>query len=365
MGFLDKLRAELVDIVEWVDDSRTVLVWRFPRYHNQIKQGAKLIVRPGQVAVFVHKGKLADVFPPGTHELNTENLPILSTLQGWKHGFDSPIKAEIYFVSTRQITELKWGTPKPVIVRDPDFGPVRVRAFGTYTLRASDPRALLSELVGADGEFDVEEINVLLRSLIGSAFAETVANSGLSVPDLAASYGAMSDTLREAVKAKVDDEYGLDIPVLAIVNISLPEEVEQALDAGSSMRAVGDLDSYRSYQISKSVPSAAANPAGGLAAAGVGLGMGMSMLGGMNARGERPDLTLVPPPIGSAHAVWHVAEAGRATGPFTLAEIGEAIAAGRVGAATMVWRPGMAEWRTAGEVDDLAGLLAPPPPPAL
>ena len=147
MGFLDKLRGELIDVVEWVDDSRHTLVWRFPRYHNQIKYGAQLIVRPGQGAIFVREGRIADVFGPGQYRLETKNLPILSTLEGWKYGFDSPFKAEIYFVSTRQIPDLKWGTPNPVMMRDADFGPIRLRAFGTYTLKATDPRALLQELV--------------------------------------------------------------------------------------------------------------------------------------------------------------------------------------------------------------------------
>src|SRR5215475_5273521 len=150
MGLLEKLRTELIDVVEWVDDSRSTLVWRFPRYQNQIKQGAQLIVRPGQTAVFVHQGKIADVFLPGRYTLETKNLPILATLAGWKFGFDSPIKSEVYFVSTRQVTDLKWGTPNPVLMRDHDFGPVRVRGFGSYTLRARDPKRLLGELVGTD-----------------------------------------------------------------------------------------------------------------------------------------------------------------------------------------------------------------------
>jgi membrane protease subunit (stomatin/prohibitin family) len=145
MGFIEKLRNELVDIVEWVDDSRHTLVWRFPRYQNEIKQGAQLIVRPGQSAIFVHRGQIADVFGPGQHRLATGNLPVLATLAGWKYGFESPFKAEVYFVSTRQIADLKWGTPNPVMMRDSDFGPVRVRGFGTYTLRASDARRLLSD----------------------------------------------------------------------------------------------------------------------------------------------------------------------------------------------------------------------------
>ena len=150
MGLLDRLRHELVDIIEWIDHTRDTLVWRFPRYHNQIKNGAQLIVRPGQVAVFIHRGKLADVFQPGHYKLTADNLPILSTLMGWKYGFDSPFKSEVYFITTRQVTDLKWGTPNPIMLRDPEFGPLRLRAFGTYTLKATDPKALLNELVGTE-----------------------------------------------------------------------------------------------------------------------------------------------------------------------------------------------------------------------
>ena len=185
MGFMDKLRAELVDIVEWVDDSRHTLVWRFPRYHNQIKYGAQLIVRPGQMAVFVHQGQIADVFGPGQHRLETKNLPILSTLAGWLYGFDSPFKAEVYFVSTRVITDLRWGTPNPVPIRDPEFGPIRVRAFGTYTLRATDPKTLLTALVGAEATYAADEIHELLRSLINQSLADVIAKSELGVLDLA------------------------------------------------------------------------------------------------------------------------------------------------------------------------------------
>ena len=163
MGLFDKLRAELIDIVEWIDDSRHTLVWRFPRYHNQIKNGAQLIVRPGQIAVFVHRGEIADIFEPGHYELSTDNLPVLSTLAGWKYGFDSPFKAEVYFVTTRQITDLKWGTPNPIMLRDPEFGPIRIRAFGTYALKAVGARALLQELVGTDSAVETDEITELLR----------------------------------------------------------------------------------------------------------------------------------------------------------------------------------------------------------
>jgi membrane protease subunit (stomatin/prohibitin family) len=354
MGLMEKLRAEFVDIVEWIDDSRHTLVWRYPRFHNQIKQGAQLIVRPGQVAVLVAGGKLGDVFEPGTHTLATGNLPVLSTLLGWKHGFDSPFKAEVYFVSTRLLTELKWGTPKPVIVRDPDLGPIRVRAFGTYTLRATDPKALIRELVGTDGLFEAEEMGVLLRSIIASVFAEVVATTGVSIMDLASSYPEISERLRRAVVERVDDEYGLDVPQLYVVNVSLPAEVEQALDARSGQQVIGDLAGYQQYQLGRSMPVAAANPAGGLAGAGVGVGMGMAYAQAGPGGG-------VPPAPGGAR--WHVAEGGRSVGPFDDAALQQAIRDGRVGPDTMVWAAGLGFWVPASQVPALAALFAPPPPP--
>jgi membrane protease subunit (stomatin/prohibitin family) len=367
MGFINKLRGELVDIIERVDDNRNALVWRFPRYHNQIKNGARLVVRPGQSAIFVDRGKVADVFGPGTYPLTTPNLPILSTLQGWKHGFESPFKAEVYFVTTRQVTELKWGTPHPVLLRDPEFGPLRVRAFGTYTLRALKPEALLAELVGTDGSFEADEIEVLLRSIIATEFSEMVASSEISVVDLAASYGRLSESLRRAVLAKVDDEYGLDIPQLYIVNISVPEQVEHALDARSSMGVIGDLGRYQQYQLGAAIPTAAANPAGGLAAAGVGLGMGMAYAGaagvGAAGVGAKAPLPVIPPTPEGDPAVWYVAGGGRSAGPFTMEQLGEAVSAGRFTADTLTWTAGLSAWMPMARVPRLSILFAPPPPP--
>ncbi|MCB1034921.1 MAG: SPFH domain-containing protein, partial [Acidobacteria bacterium] len=233
MGLLEKLRGELVDIVEWIDDTQHTLVWRFPRFQNEIKNGAKLVVRPGQKAIFVDQGRIADSFEPGLYTLTTENLPILSTIRGWKYGFESPFKAEVYFVSTRQVTDLKWGTPNPIMLRDPDFGPLRIRAFGTYALQARDPKALLEQLVGTDGVFEAEEVRELLRSVIVSAFADLLGEAKIAALDLAAKYAELSEALRQKVLGRIADEYGLDVPQLFIVNISLPEEVEKALDTRS------------------------------------------------------------------------------------------------------------------------------------
>ena len=298
MGLFDKLRNELIDIIEWVDDSNSTLVWRFPRYQNEIKNGAQLIVRPGQMAVFVHRGELADVFEPGNYTLKTDNLPLLSTLQGWKYGFDSPFRSEVYFVSTKQITNLKWGTPNPIMLRDPEFGPIRLRAFGTYTLKCNEPRILLTELVGTDSEFDSNEINELMRSIITEAFTDMLGEQQIAALDLASKYREMSSELRKYVIERVDDEYGLDVPALFIVNISLPEAVEKALDTRTSMGVIGDMGKFQAYQMGTAMEAAANNPAGGGAAEGMGLGMGFAMANRMAGAG-RPTASL-PAAIASA-----------------------------------------------------------------
>jgi len=360
MGIFEKLRAELIDIIEWVDDSRTTLVWRFPRYQNEIKQGAQLIVRPGQVAVFVRQGQVADVFEPGRYELRTDNLPILSTLAGWKHGFNSPFRSEVYFVSTRQVTELKWGTPNPIMLRDPDFGPIRLRAFGTYAMRASDPRTLIKELVGTDGVVDAEEISELMRSLIVAAFAELIGKSQVAALDLASNYRTFSEQLRELVKSRVDDEYGLDVPALFIVNISLPEEVEKALDTRTSMGVIGDMNRFQQYQMGHAITQAASNPgaAGGAMSEGVGLGVGLAMAGRL---GQAASGALMPPPPPSD--MWHVAVNGQTSGPYATADLQAMIARGQVSAQAHAWSPSLGSWTPIANIPALRGATPPPPPP--
>lgn len=366
MGLFDKLRGELIDIIEWVDDSRHTLVWRFPRYHNQIKNGAQLIVRPGQQAIFVHRGQLADVFDEGHYTLTTDNLPILSTLAGWKYGFDSPFKAEVYFVSTRQITDLKWGTPNPIMLRDEDFGPIRLRAFGTYTLKAIEPTALLRELVGTDSEFETDEVTELLRSIIATAFADIIGESKVAALDLASQYREFSDQLRELVCERIDDEYGLEVPQLMIVNISLPEAVEKAMDTRSSMGVIGDMGKYQQYQMGNAMLAAADNPAGGGATEGMGLGMGFAMANRMmTSPGMAAPAPMGSPPPPPPADAWHVAVNGQTQGPFTLQQMVEGISGGELKPTSQVWCNGMAGWTPASQVPQLAGYFqaAPPPPP--
>ena len=372
MGLFDKLRGELIDIIEWIDDSQHTLVWRFPRYNNEIKNGAQLIVRPGQTAILVNQGRIADVYPPGHYELTTANMPILSTLQGWKYGFESPFKAEVYFVRTTQITDLKWGTPNPIMLRDPEFGPIRIRAFGTYALKAVEPRALLNEIVGTDGEFNSDEITDLLRSMIISSFSKAIGELQIAALDLAARYDEIAATVRERVVEQIDDEYGLDCPQLLVVNVSLPDAVEKALDTRTSMGVIGDMNRFQQYQMGNAMTAAAENPGGGSAGEGMGLGLGMAMAGRMMGAGVpgapagAPGAAVPPPPPGAQ--TWHTAIGGATQGPFPANVLANMVSSGQINQQTMVWTAGMNGWAPAGSVPALAQLFAsqtpPPPPPA-
>ncbi|WP_318333202.1 SPFH domain-containing protein [Micromonospora sp. BRA006-A] len=372
MGLMDKLRGELIDIIEWLDDSRDTMVWRFPRYQNEIKMGAKLVVRESQTAVFVNEGKIADVFTPGTYTLETRNLPILSTLKGWKYGFNSPFKAEVYFVNTRQFTDMKWGTQNPVILRDAEFGVVRVRAFGAFAARVVDASRLLRELVGTDPQFRTEEVQEYLRQLMVGRLGGALATAGVPLLDLAAHQDAIGRRLA-AVLTEELAEVGIAIPTFVIENVSVPPEVEQALDKRTSMGAVGDLDRYTRFQAANAMEAAANNP-GGEAGAGIGLGMGMamgqqmarSMGGGAATQPAQPapaqPAAAEPPPL-PGQAQWYVGVGGQRQGPYDLGALTEQANAGALGADTLVWRTGMAQWQPAGQVPELASVLASVPPP--
>ncbi|MEQ9814096.1 MAG: SPFH domain-containing protein [Azospirillaceae bacterium] len=366
----NKIRGEFIDIIEWLDDSQDTMVYRFERYGNEIKNGAKLTVRPGQSAVFVNEGEIADVFAPGMYELKTENLPILSTLQGWKYGFSSPFKAEVYFVTTRRFTDLKWGTKNPIMLRDPEFGPVRLRAFGTYTVQAHDAPTLIREIVGTDGHFTTDEITNQLRNLIVSRFATIIGGSRIPVLDLAGNYDQLGEFIRERIKPEFE-AYGLDIPKLLIENISLPPAVEEALDRRTSMGVIGDLSKYTQYQTAEAITAAAENP-GGMAAGGMGMGMGFAMANQMaGALNQQQAATqngaaggAAPPPL-PQQVAFYVAVNGQQTGPFDLNGLRGELAAGRLNRDSLVWTQGMAAWTAAAQVAQLQSLFASAAPPPL
>lgn len=363
MGLLDALRGEFIDIVEWLDDSRDTMVWRFPRHDNEIKMGAKLVVRESQVAVFVNEGTIADAFPPGTHTLHTQNLPVLSTIRGWKYGFDSPFKAEVYFVNTRQFTDLKWGTQNPVIVRDAEFGMVRLRAFGAYTLRVVEPHKLLTELVGTDPQFRTEEVEEHLRQVIVGRLTAALAAGQVPLLDLAAHQDSIGTKLAGVLTAELAP-LGIAVPTFVIENISVPPEVEEALDRRTQMGIAGNLDEYTKFQTANAISDAAQNPGG--AGEGMGLGMGMAMGQRMaqtlGTGAPAPSTPVGPPPL-PAGAQWYVGAAGQHQGPYDLAGLAAQAGTGALTGTTLVWRAGMAQWTPAREVSELAQVVGTTPPP--
>jgi membrane protease subunit (stomatin/prohibitin family) len=367
MGLWDKLLGEFVDVIQWTDDSNDTLVYRFERYGHEIKYGAMLTVREGQVAVLVNEGQLADVFQPGLYKLETSNLPILSTLQSWQHGFESPFKAEVYFFNTRRFTDLKWGTKNPVMRRDPEFGPVRLRAYGTYAVRIRDAATFLKEIVGTDGHFTTDEITEHLRNMIVSRFSTILGESRIPMLDLAGNYEKLSHFIGERI-APDFQAVGLELTNLLIENISLPENVEAALDKRTSMGLVGNLDQYTQFQAAESLQAAAENPGGGSEAISMGVGFAMAQklsesLSTKTAQSSpSPASGPLPPPIPAAKTFF-VAVNGQQTGPFNLEELQTQVLSGQLTRATLVWTQGMVNWSTAGEVVELGSLFANAPPP--
>jgi membrane protease subunit (stomatin/prohibitin family) len=362
MALWDKLLGELVDIIEWLDDSSDTLAYRFERYQNEIKYGARLVVREGQMAAFINEGKLADVFKPGTYELTTQNLPILSTLRGWKYGFNSPFKAEVYFVSTRKFTDLKWGTPGPAMMRDKDFGMVRATAFGIYAMRVKDPGTFVKDLVGTDNRFTTAEIQENLRGKIGVRIKELMPELGIPVIEMEAKVSEMGARLRDRLQPDFD-ALGLELVEVQVQDIGLPEEVEKAIDKRGAIAAVGNLQAYTQYETASSIRDAANNP-GGAAGAGIGLGAGIAMGSQMmnNMSGAGGAAGAAPPPL-PAGAQFHVAVGQSRTGPFDLASLQQQAASGQLTRDSLVWKNGMAQWVKAADVPELASLFADMPPP--
>ena len=371
MGILDFLSGQFIDVIHWTDDTRDTMVWRFERHGHEIKYGAKLTVREGQAAVFVHEGQLADVFTPGLYMLETNNMPIMTSLQHWDHGFKSPFKSEIYFVNTTRFNDLKWGTKNPIIARDPEFGPVRLRAYGTYSVRVSDPATFLSEIVGTDGEFTMDEISYQIRNVIVQEFSRTIALSGIPVLDMAANTRELGKLVSTEI-SKTIASYGLTIPELYIENISLPPAVEAVMDKRTSMGVIGDLQKYTQFQAAEALGQEGA--AGAAMQTGLGAGLGMQMgqaaaaaAGPWGARpaGTAPAAAAVPPPPPPVEHVWHIAIDGQTTGPFSKAAMGRKAADGSLTRQSHVWTPGQDGWQRAEDVAELAQLFTvlPPPPP--
>ena len=282
MGIFDAIKSQFIEVIEWLDESGNTMMYRFPVRGQEIKNGAQLIVRESQVAVFVFEGQIADVFTPGRYTINGGNTPILSKLGAWKYGFNSPFKSEVYFANTKQFTDLKWGTMNPIMMRDADFGMVRLRAFGIYSIRVSDPREFIKEVAGTNGHFETEDIEGQLKRTLVSSFTDALGESKIPALDLASNY----DELSQFARKKLNDEfktYGLELTKFFVENISLPPEVEAAMDKRTSMGVIGDVGRYAQFQAADAMRDAAQNPSGG---AGIGAGLGAGFAIGNQMAGQ-------------------------------------------------------------------------------
>ena len=301
MGLIDYLKTRFLEIIQWQDDSRDTLSFRYPDMDKEIKNGAQLIVRESQVAQFIYLGQFGDTFGPGKYSLTTDNIPILSTLKGWKYGLHSPFKADVYFVNTRLFTGNKWGTANPIMLRDADFGIVRARAYGIFDFHVTDVKLFLKEVAGTDDHFRLEEFSDTMRSRIVSVFSDALAAAKVPVLDLAARYAELGQALLPLINPAVTSKYGIELSSFIVENISVPAEVEQAIDKRSSMAAIGNLNDFVKFQMAESMTKGGGE-AGGMAGTAAGLGagvaMGQQMMAAMNTAQTTPPVA--PPGVAAA-----------------------------------------------------------------
>ncbi|WP_306639742.1 SPFH domain-containing protein [Sanyastnella coralliicola] len=375
MGIWDKLKGELIDIIEWLDPTQDTMVYRFERYQNEIKNGAQLTVRESQMAVFVSEGQIADVFGPGMYALNTQNLPILATLKGWKYGFNSPFKAEVYFVNTKNFTDRKWGTKNPIILNDDRYGMLEIRSFGTYAIKIDDPGKFLKEIVGTDGEFTTDEIDQQLRSIVVTRFTDAVGESRIPVEGFAGNVNELSEFALQQLHPEFM-EYGINLTKFLVENVSMPEEIKKEIFELSRLEKI-DLDKLAKLKAAKAMEKAAENPSGA-AGAGVGMGMGFAMANQMGnmfnqqnqqqqSQGQAQQAPAqgggaTPPPLPQAAQYW-VAINGQQSGPYDMATIQNMIAGGQISRESLMWKQGMADWIAASQIQEVSGFFGSVPPP--
>ncbi|WP_298323575.1 SPFH domain-containing protein [uncultured Dokdonia sp.] len=369
----EKLSNEFIDIVEWLDYTDDTIAHRFERYQNEIKNGAKLVVREGQTAVFVNEGHLADVFTPGTYDLTTQNLPILSTIKGWKYGFNSPFKAEVYFVNTHLFTDEKWGTKNPITLSDDRFGLVEIRAFGTYAFRIADAGKFIVDIVGTDNNFTNFEINEHLKSLIATRFTDTVGEANLPIELYAANTSELSETCQEVMKPEFMS-VGISLEKFYIENVSMPEDLKKEIFEYSRLDKI-DLDKLTKFKTAKAIEAAATNE-GGTAGAGMGMGMGFVLaqqMGGMMSpqmggqQQAQPQMNqggMMPPPMPAAVQYFYAVN-GAQQGPVGIDQLKALFANRTINKESLVWKQGMAAWTALQEVEELKSFLGGNTPPPL
>lgn len=373
-SIVDFVKGELINVIEWQDQSQDTILHQYDCRGNAIKNGAQLTVRESQAAVFVNEGELGDIFQPGRYELTTNNIPVLTKLKSWKYGLDSPFKCEVYFVNTKTFTAQKWGTPNVFYVRDQDFGRVSLRAFGTYSFRVVDPGLFVQKVSGTKSNFRVGEIAEELRSLIINNLITAIGESKVSLLDLAANYRTLGEICMKNLNTS---EYGLQFTQFLINSISLPEELQKKLDEGTGMNMLGDMNRYQQMSMADAMKTAAAN--GGNGGGGMEGMMGMMMMNNMmnqqqmmnqqmmNQGGHAQGYGQATPPPPPMMSQYHVFVNGQQMGPFPIQMLQQMVAQGQMTGDTQVWKQGMANWAAANTVPELAGLFGgatPPPPPA-
>ncbi|MCH9661589.1 MAG: SPFH domain-containing protein [Bacteroidetes bacterium] len=363
----EKLSNEFIDIIEWLDYTDDTICHRFERYQNEIKNGAQLIVREGQTAVFVNEGQLADVFEPGTYTLNTQNLPILTTLKGWKYGFNSPFKAEVYFVNTHLFTDEKWGTKNPITLNDERFGLVEIRAFGTYAFKINDAGKFIIDIVGTDNNFTNFEINEHLKSLIATRFTDTVGEANLPIELYAANTSELSETCKEVMQPEFQS-VGISLEKFYIENVSMPEDLKKEIFEYSRIDKL-DLDKLTKFKTAKAIEAAAQNE-GGTAGAGMGMGMGFVLaqqMGGLMGGQQQAPMQQaagVPPPMPVAVQYFYASN-GQQAGPVGFDQLRALFANRTINKDTLVWKQGMGNWTAVKDVEELKAFLGGSTPPPL
>ena len=364
MGLFDSIKGQLIDIIEWTTSDPDTLAYRFERRENEIKMGAKLVVREGQAAVFINEGSLADVFKPGTYTLSTQNLPVLSDLRGWKYGFNSPFKAEVYFINCITVSNRKWGTPNPIMMRDKELGVVRLRAFGAFAYAIEDAGKFFKASVGTLAEVHTQDLETQLKALIVSAFSDTLGESRISAYDLAAKYSELAALVDTTLIEKFA-YYGLRVKQFVLENISLPPEVEALIDKRTGMGVVGNVDQYLKFNVADKAGEAISQGGGGLAGTLAGAGLGLA-LGGQIAgqvggsMGGAAEPAAVPPPLPTDN--FFVAIGGQQEGPFNLSQLKQLAGERKIDRDSLVWKEGLPAWTAASGVPDLASIFAGVPP---
>ena len=368
MGLFDeikkKLSNEFIDIIEWIDQTNTTLVHRFERYQNEIKNGAQLIVREGQMAVFINEGQLADIFSAGTYTLNTKNLPILSTLKGWKYGFNSPFKAEVYFINTRLFTDEKWGTKNPITLNDQRFGFVEIRAFGSYAFKITDPGLFIKEIVGTDGDFTNFEISEHLKSLISTRFTDTIGKANIPIELYAANTSELSESCQNVMQPEFN-LVGISLERFYIENVSMPEELKKEIFEYSRLNKI-NLNQLTKFKTAKALEQAAKNPSG-TAGAGMGMGMGFALANQMGTMFQQNTQATGPtnqqPPALPNDLIYYYAVNNQQNGPVSLEQLGQLFSKRLINAHSLIWKQGTSQWKSFNEFTELQPFLGTQPPP--